>query len=372
VSDLDRALLRRLAEWSPPCPVTSIYLSVDGRRFPRKSDYEVRLDELVRRARAQARSLDREALRSVEADLAAVSSFVRDRLQRSAVRGLAAFSASAAGLWEELLLPRPVRDRAVVGPQADLLPLDALLETYESICTALVDYEKARIFISELGRIEEGSDVWDEVPNRHDRGGWAQMRMQRHVDDHRQKHLKHVAGALFRLFRRRPFDHLILAGSDEVVADLERELHDYLRQRVRARFHLPIVASADEVLARSLTVGEELERGRERAKIRQLVQAAGNRAVTGLPGTLAALAEGRVGELVVDLDLSVPGVSCPSCGRLAVEGEVCPACGGAFEPVPDVVESAVAQALRRGCRVETVTEPGDLSGLGGIGALFRF
>ena len=40
--------------------------------------------------------------------------------------------------------------------------------------------------------------------------------------------------------------------------------------------------------------------------------------------------------------------------------------------VPDVVEAAVAHALRQGCRVETFSEDGALAGLGGIGALLRF
>jgi len=57
---VDHSLLRKLAEWDPAgVPITSVYLTVDGRRYPRKSDYEVRLDELLRRARAQAEGLSR-------------------------------------------------------------------------------------------------------------------------------------------------------------------------------------------------------------------------------------------------------------------------------------------------------------------------
>jgi peptide subunit release factor 1 (eRF1) len=43
-----------------------------------------------------------------------------------------------------------------------------------------------------------------------------------------------------------------------------------------------------------------------------------------------------------------------------------------MEPVPDVVEEAVARALRQGCRVETVVHPDGLVQYGGIGALLRF
>jgi len=369
-----RGLLRRLADWSPAgLPITSIYLTVDGRRFQRKSDYELRLDELVRHARAAGEGLDRDARRSLAGDLESIVAFVRDRFERGSTRGIAMFSCSGAGLWEALLLPRPIRDRVAVGGEPDLLPLEALLETYPSICTVVVDHEKARVFIAALGRIEERSELWDDVPGRHDQGGWAQARFQRHVDEHRQKHLKRVAEALFRLFKRRSFDHMILAGPEEAVAELERELHDYLRRRVRARITLPMTASADDVLARSLAIEEELELDREREKVERVAQAAagGGRGVAGLPATLGALAEGRIGELVVDIDLSVAGNSCASCGRLVEDGGACPACGGRLEPVPDVVEAAVARAIRSGCRVETVVSDA-VSRLGGIGALLRF
>lgn len=375
MADLDQALLRKLAEWSPDgFPVTSLYLSVDGRRFPRKTDYEVRLDEMLRLARAGAEHLDREHRRSVERDLEAMSSFVRERFERGPVRGLALFASSGAGLWEEIALPRPVRNRAMVGPGAHVLPLELLLETYDSMCTTLVGYEKARVFLVELGRIEEQPDVWDEVPGRHDQGGWAQMRMQRHVDDHRQKHIKHVAEVLFDLQRRRGFDHLVLAGADGAVADLERELHDYLGQRVRARMHLPIHTSAEEVLARSLAVEEELESERERERVQRLDAAvrSGRAGAAGLGATLAALSEGRVGELLVSIELAAPGFCCPGCERLSEAGGDCRACGTPLDTVRDVVEVAVARALRGGCRVETVVGEGALQELGGIGALLRF
>jgi peptide chain release factor subunit 1 len=371
---LDHAVLRRLAEWDPDgVPITSVYLTVDGRRYPRKADYEVRLEELLRRAKAQAEGLGREALRSVRCDIGAIEAHVREEFERGDTRGLAIFSSHDAGLWEDVRVPRPVRDRVVVAPTADVLPLEHLLETHPTVCVALVDYAKARLFLSELGRIEELFDVWDEVPGRHDQGGWAQMRMQRHVDDHRHRHLRKVAETLFGLWKRRPFDHLILAGPAEGHLELERELHAYLRQRVRARIAMPIVATAEEVLARTLEVEEEVERRLQRERIGQLTDAAasGRGAVLGLAPTLAALGDGRVAELLVSLDSSAPGARCPSCGTLAARGGSCARCGAALEPVADVVEAAVASALRQGCRVETLVVE-DLAESDGIGGFLRF
>ncbi len=373
--DLDQRLLRTLAGWEPRgAPVTSVYLTVDGRRYPRKADYEVRLGELLRQARSRSEALGPDAVRWVDQDLRAISSYVRDDFERGDTRGLALFSSRGAGLWEEVRVPRPVRDRAVAGPSADLLPLEQVLDTYHPICAVLVDYAKARVFVCELGRIREEAVIEDDVPGRHDQGGWAQMRMQRHVDDHRQKHLKNVAETVFRVFKARPFDHLILAGPAEARVELERELHDYLRRRIRARVTLSMTASPDELLARCVEVEETLVGQREAELIRRLTEASasGGSAVTGIGGTLGALADGRVGELVVWVDLSAAGGVCRSCGRLAEHLGRCATCGEPLEAVPDVVEAAVAEAFRQGCRVETVVDGGELEPLGGIGALLRY
>lgn len=318
--------------------------------------------------------MGREARRSLEADLHRMERFVNEGFDRGPNRGLALFGCGGAGLWEEIVLPRPLLSRIEIGPQADLLPLEAMLETYESFCTVLIDSEKARIFIAELGRIEEKADLWDDVPGRHDQGGRSQARFQRHIDEHRQRHLKRVADVLFRDFKRRRFDHLILGGPEEVIAEFEHELHDYLRQRVRARFHLPITASAGDVLERSLSTQEAIEREQERATVRELVaeRAAGRRAVAGLRPTLRALGEARVARLVVTPDLRVEGLACFRCGRLTTRGRRCEACGSDLHPVPDVVEAAVVQAFRQGCHVEIVSEDGELQKLGGVGALLRY
>jgi peptide chain release factor subunit 1 len=374
MAELDRALLRKLAEWSPgPLSVTTIYLSVDGRLFPRRQDFEVHLEELLRSARVQAESMPREAIRSVERDAEAVREFIAG-FERGNTRGLAMFSCSGIGLWEEIELSRPVRNRAVVDSHPDLIPLEAVLEVYESFCTVLVDSAKARIYLAELGRIEEQSDLLDDVPGRHDQGGWSQARYQRHVDEHRQRHLKHTGEVLLRLYKRRQFDHLILAGPQEIVAEFERDLHDYLRKRIRARINLPVTTSATEVLERSLQLEEELEHERERETVDRLKAdaAAGRQAVMGLSDTLRALGDNRAATLIVAFDLHVPGHECSNCGRLSEKGGRCETCGAEPHPVRDVVESAVAQAVRQGCRVETVTGETSLQEIDGIGALLRF
>src|SRR5207244_7698212 len=131
-----------------------------------------------------------------------------------------------------------------------------------------------------------------------------------------------------------------------------------------------------QVRERSLKAEEELERRRVREAIDDVIaeQAAGRKAVAGLEKTLGALGEQRAATLVVSMDLHVAGRECTSCGRLTQSARKCPTCRSETREVPDVVEAAVAQALRQGCRVETISEADDgaFSQVGGIGALLRF
>jgi peptide chain release factor subunit 1 len=249
------------------------------------------------------------------------------------------------------------------------------VELAETFCTVIVDRARARIFLSRLGEIEERTGILDDVPGQHDQGGWSQARLQRHIEDHVQRHLKRVAEALLRLQRARPFDHLVLAGPEEAVAELERELHDYVAQRLLARTSLPVHAGIDEVLERTVEMERELEDRREREAVERLASeaAAGTgRAVAGMGDTLSALEANRTDTLVVLAELEAGGVRCTSCGHLDIPVERCAVCGSEVERVPDLAEVAVEAALRRRCRVETVEASAELERLGGIGALLRF
>jgi peptide chain release factor subunit 1 len=374
--EIDRPFLRKLADWSANgIPVSSLCLDVDGRRYPRRQDYMVRAEQLcheLQRA-AKEKDLGREAVLSVGKDTARMLDYLRE-LDRGPTRGVALFSASKADLWDTITVPRPLKDRARLSQHPYVTPLEALIETYESFCTALVDRAKARIFLARMGQIQERTDIFDDVPGWHDQGGWSQARYQRHIEDHAAHHLKHVAEVLLRFYKVRKFDHLILAGPDELIPEFERSLHDYLIRRIAARVSVPMTATAAEVLEKSLAVEEEIERKRERAIVDRVVAdiSAGRNAVAGVGPVLHALNEGRVDTLVVPFGLTLPGARCTDCGRLATSGVVCSTCRGRLEPDPDVVDSAVAGAIRQSSKVEILSllEPEETAP--DMAALLRF
>jgi peptide chain release factor subunit 1 len=375
MAEIDREFLRKLAEWSSNgIPVSSLYLDVDGRRYPRRQDYMVRAEHLCHELKRQGKEhgLDRQASTSVSQDVDRMLDYLR-QMDRGSTRGVALFSASKSDLWEPVTAPRPLKDRATLAPNPYVSPLEALIETYESFCTVLVDRARARIFIARMGQIKEGTDIFDDVPGRHDQGGWSQARYQRHIEDHAAQHMKHVAEVLLRFYKVRKFDHLILAGPDESIPEFEHALHDYLKRRIVARVSLPMSASMVEVLEKSLAVEEGIEQAREREAVELLkARMSAGRGVTGLGPVLHALNEVRVDTLVVPFGLSQPGVRCNQCGLLAPAGSVCPVCGGKLEPVPDVIESAVAAAMLHGSRVEILSLLDPQETVETIAAMLRF
>ena len=97
--------IRELAAFRPDQGVvTSCYLDVDGRRFPRRAEYEQELDRVLRHARTRANGTS-----PINDDLVAIERHVKGGLDRSRIRGVAMFSCAADGFWTALALAVPVR-----------------------------------------------------------------------------------------------------------------------------------------------------------------------------------------------------------------------------------------------------------------------
>src|SRR5439155_25940558 len=89
VTEVDRAFLRSLAEWrSDGVPVSTLYLDVDGRKYPRRRDFRARGDVLVRTLMKRANELDRESKSSDCADARAMRRCL-EALERGETREVA-------------------------------------------------------------------------------------------------------------------------------------------------------------------------------------------------------------------------------------------------------------------------------------------
>jgi peptide subunit release factor 1 (eRF1) len=367
---LTKDTIRILAAFqSQDAPVVSLYLDVDGRRRPRPQEYERQLDRMVREAlgssnggRPAARDLDR------------IVAHVRRGLDRSRVRGVALFSCEAAGLWEVLELPMPVCDQLVVNRSPQVAQLERLSEEHERFGVLLADRQRARVLVVEMGEVAHAETLFEELPRHEDdRGEWDKDHVHGHQAVAAQHHLRRAGHLAFSVFKGTGFENLVLSGPEEVLAELERELHSYLRDRIVARLSTPTTAGDEEVRQAVLRVEDQVERERETTLLDSLRDRLGTgTAVVGLGRVLGALLERRVETLLVSAGFATSGWRCPRCAALAERGRTCPVCSAKMDLVDDVVEEAVADAVLRSCRVVTCVDSADLDVMGRIGALLRY
>ena len=319
---------------------------------------------------------DKAAQASVEADLRRISDLVRGGLDRSSTRGLAVFSCSAAGYWQVLELAVPVPNLIVVAPTPHIRVLESIVEHNPRFAVLLVDRQRARLFLFELGRLVEKQEQFDQLPRHDDDGGqWGKDHVAGHTAVAAARHVRRAAQAAFAFYQEQAFDHLVLCAPHDLAGELEGELHPWLRERVVARLSIPVGARDGEIRA-----GRPRRRGRGRA-------GAGGGAGRAPPAGAGARATGRWPASATCWRRWWPAGPRPcwcrratrpragaaaGCAFVGIRGRRCPLCEADMEQVDDVVEEAVQEGLAQSCRLAMCRDNADLDVLGRIAALVRY
>lgn len=369
---IDDAAVRELASRGGGTVVTSLYIDVDGRRYPKPSDYEVRVQHLFRLALERARAHGAEVVAAVEGDLGRIRSFLDAGLDRTTTRGLALFSSGERGIFEPVELPVPVRDQVVVGPSPDVAQLSEILAAAEPTLVVLADHRRSRLVRVELGGVEEHETLPDDTERQVDTDVELGSFEPRHEEQLRE-HYRRAARAVARRVEADPVAHVVLSGAAEAVAALGRHLPERVISLVSGTLPLPVTAAQPEVVRAATELVRAAGHRRRLARAGELRERSAERsgAATGLAATLEALGEGRVTTLLVEQGFESAGDRCPRCGHLAVGDGRCPNCDAVLEAVDNVVDLAVTDAFVRHVPIE-FCDVGELEDLGRIGVIERY
>jgi peptide chain release factor subunit 1 len=389
VEATDRSELERLAALGPGPKVLSICINLDPGQFPTPRDRRSEVVSLVDQAASRVEQEDEPDRKELRKDVQKLRAWLLEHPDwENGARGLAIFLSNARDLFEVFKVAAPVSTTVAIEATPYLEPL-AVLAPSRAVCVALVERDRARIFCGNEAALEEIADERDEeVPGRHDQGGWSQPRYQRHIEDHVDRHLGDVAARLLDLYKEGRVERLVIGCTEELLPRVLDHLHSYLRERFAGRVEVDIkTANADDVrkLAAAVLQGEDERREAELFERLRRELAVGGRAAYGLEGTLAALNEARVEVLITRPDLSEPGVFCPKCGWLGVAphpgggnplaeaaGSECPVDGETLDHTGNVVGKAVERAILLSAETCVPRFHDDLDRLGGIAALLRF
>ncbi|MDH4147672.1 MAG: hypothetical protein OEY23_21145, partial [Acidimicrobiia bacterium] len=295
--------------------VVSIYLDLEGRRAAR-TEFEREIEGLVRGLQAQLG--DHAGLVS---ELHRVVEVVRHGIERAHTRGLAIFVGDQDRPFDVVELPVAVPTQVIVSNSPATAVLDALVASQQSVGVVVVDRQHARLGAVEWGALHTHLVVLAEPAptaegrERRSRGIHVEQQARAQL----AAHARRVADSVRDLLADTGCTQVVIGGTDDVVAEVERRLPAAVAASCGRLDGVSLATSdADLVVA---AVGAAA--AAERARIADLVarlrdrSAAGPRAVVGLEAVLDALATHRAARVVVSHGFSAEGWRCAACGRLA-------------------------------------------------------
>jgi peptide subunit release factor 1 (eRF1) len=354
-----------------------VYLNVDQtQRINMNRGFEAELKKLATSIRGLT-GAERERFKTA---MYRVADFVS--AYTPAGKGLVLFLDTSDGFFWHDELEYPVENQIRWDREFLLQPLINSLDELEPYAVVLVDRVKSRIMVAGLGQIEEVANTDDNgkrvrhVKTTGSDHAESSNRYQKKADLQIRANLQAVIEKLQLVVNARRLRRLILAGTPEITAELQRLLPARLVLNIMGSINVPLSTPAADILRETRVIAEKFERETEVEKVNQVVTAAAknSNAVVGLGRTLKAVNSNRVWELIYADGFLSRGYECPKCAAL-FSGRVnhCSYCDSAVEPVGNVVERAVEHARRKRAKVEIVTGRASvaLHSAGGIGALLK-
>ena len=338
-------------------PVLSLYARFDPdnrRAFPSRVNGQ--LHEVRRHSEDSA--LDRDARLSLRGDVARIEEAVGE--ERPHAQAVAFFSCSGRGLFEEVELPRPIRDRNVIDETAWVRPLLAVLDEYHRCRVVVVDRGRARFFdLYGDEMVECGAPLRGRKLRKPDYAAGMREHTTRNKADQLAKgHYRAVAERLDEEARRHRFDIVAVGGHEHEVPEFLAHLPRSVRERVAGTFAVhPHEDDLGAIRERAEAIVRRYEWDEEQRLVAEALErsAAGGLAVTGLRDCLWGASVAAVGQLLVQEGSEQAGAVCEADGYLTVEGEKCPICGRALRRTPDVLDELVQSVIDEGGGVEHVT-----------------
>jgi peptide subunit release factor 1 (eRF1) len=383
-----------LKSFSSDQGVLSLYLDTRPERL-QVEPMLLRYKNLI--APVRERIHDRNELLLFDAVTSHIGKLLEHHLSRAPQgRGLAIFAApykfspkrDREVKYEKFLiyhLPEAPVDHLDWGKLPVLTPLLIQIDEHEPTGVVLADRRRARFFVYYMGEAAEYniSEV-DETPSKTRALGWGAHNHEQWQEEHWRQHFRNVVEWTELIDRKAGWKWLVLAGPDEIPAEIADLLPKSLRSKLLGLLTMPLHVTYNDVRDRVAPLVHEAELREERERLEALVgelERSNGRAVAGLADTTLAVQQGRIDTLFFPPDLEHPGWQCRNCqGLIADLTEQPPAsciyCGSSeLDEVPDVVTLAAEQTLHLGGRVEVVRDENHQAILkthGNIAALLRF
>ena len=331
-------------------PVVSLYCRVD----PGASRREVRarVDSLLDQIRplANDRDLDHRNRVSARTDIERIKDALDS--ERWPPGTIAIFSCSGRGLYEEIPLPRRMREQVMVDKTPLARPMLAVLGEYPRACVLVVNREAAPVWEMYQDEMREVQTVTDPLRKA---GNTAESRpedrIQNRVDEQAKRHFRRAASVIDQLLRSDGYDILVVGGHEYELGEFFRLLPDELRGRVAGTFSAdPSATPVAEIRGGAEGVMRRYQHEQDQRLVGHVLElaAAGGLAAVGPEDCLWAGSMSAIDTLLVRDGATLVGMVCDESHWLAASGDICPVCGKPTRYAPDVLDELAAAVIETG------------------------
>lgn len=261
----------------------------------------------------------------------------------------------------------PLTSWATADASPNIVPLVELRDSYDRYIVMISTEEQARILEIVLGTVTR--EAWLQRPELRKRVGreWTREHYQNHQKDRRRRFLKEKIDLLEKLASKGGYSHLILAGSDKMVAAVREELPAKLRDSLLDVCNLQVNDPREKVVRETIGTFVEQEQKESNANLDRLQQTLlnGSGAVVGLDACERTINAGVVDTLLI------AGMEKPGPGEV-LKTHKHRVATGAFQTLEQRRENLVKLAVEMQCPIEFVERDSFLDDYNGIGAILRY
>ncbi|HET6192984.1 MAG TPA: hypothetical protein VFE59_38980 [Trebonia sp.] len=331
-------------------PVVSLYCRVD----PGASRQEVRarVDSLLDHIRplAKDRDLDHRYRLSARTDIERIKDALDS--ERWPPGTIAIFSCSGRGLYEEIPLPRRMREQVMVDKTPLARPMLAVLGEYPRACVLVVNREAAPVWEMYQDEMHEVQTVTDPLRKAGNTGeSRPEDRIQNRVDEQAKRHFRRAASMIDQLLRNDGYDILVVGGHEYELGEFFRVLPHELRGRVAGTFSAdPIATPVDEIRSSAEGVMRRYQHEQDQRLVGHILElaAAGGLAAVGTEDCLWSGSMSAIDTLLLRDGATLVGAVCDESRWLAASGDICPVCGKPTRYAPDVLDELAAAVIETG------------------------
>jgi hypothetical protein len=329
-------------------PVVSLYCRVDPGASQR--EVQTRVDSLLDQIRplAKDRALDHRYRLSVRGDIGRIKDALGS--ERWPPGTIAIFSCSGRDLYEEVPLPRRVREQVTVDATPLVRPMLAVLGEYSRACVLVINREVASVWEMYQDEMREVESVREPL-RKWDTRSRAEDRIENRVDEQAKRHFRRVASMIDRLLRIDGYDVLVVGGHEYELGEFFRLLPHELRGRVAGTFSAdPVATPVAEIRSSAEGILQCHQRGQDQRLVDRVLQLAvvGGLAALGPQDCLWAGSMSAIDTLLLRGGMTMSGVVCDESRWLAASGDTCPVCGKPTRHTPDVLDELAAAVIETG------------------------